>query len=222
MPWHAGAEPLEDRLVVVVDAELPDRPGRAVGVHAGRALRVGARPGVLGAGVERGPGQVEPDRAAVAVDGLGLQPGQQPQRLGVALEAAAALAELGQHPLAVVAERRVAQVVGQRRRLGDVGVGAECAGDVAGDLRHLEAVGQPVAGEVVALRPDHLGLGREPAGRGRVHDPGAVPLEGGPLRGVHPLGRLVDDALTCRGVVQVQGVHRAGHYPAPPTLGAAQ
>ena len=88
----------------------------------------GARPGVLRAGVEGRPGQVEPDRAPVGVEGLGLQPGQQPQRLGVALEAAAVLAELGQHPLAVVAERRVAEVVGQRRGLGDVGLAAQRRG----------------------------------------------------------------------------------------------
>ena len=64
MPGDAGAQPVEDRPVVVVDAELADRAERAVGVHAERCLRPVARPGVLRAGVERGPGEVEPDRAA--------------------------------------------------------------------------------------------------------------------------------------------------------------
>ena len=152
--------------------------------------------------------RLSPTERPCGVERLGLEPGQQPQRLGVALEAAAGLAELGQHPLAVVAERRVAEVVGQRRGLGDVGVAAQRPGQVAGDLGDLEAVGEPVADEVVALRPDHLGLGREPARRRRVHDAGAVALERRALRRVHPLGRLLDEALARRGVVQVQGVHR--------------
>ena len=111
-------------------------------------------------------------------------------------------------PLAVVAERRVAEVVRERRGLGDVGVAAEGAGQVAGDLRHLEAVGEPVADEVVALRPDHLGLGRQPARRRGVHHPGAVALEGGALRGVDPLGRLGDQARAVVLVVQLVGCHR--------------
>ena len=58
----------EDRQVVVVHAVL------------GAARR--ARPGVLGGGVERGPGQVEPGPRH-----LDLEPGEHAQRLRVALEA---------------------------------------------------------------------------------------------------------------------------------------
>ena len=141
-------------------------------------------------------------------EGLGLQPGQQPERLGVALEAAAARAEVGQHPLAVVPERRVAEVVGERRRLDDVGLAAQRPRQVTRDLGHLEAVGQPVADEVVGLRADHLGLGGQPARRRRVHDPCAVALERRPLRGRHPLGRLGDVALAVGGGVQVARVGR--------------
>ena len=88
------------------------------------------------------------------------------------------VADLVERPLAVVAERRVAEVVGQRGGLDDVGVAAEGAAEVAGDLGDLEGVGQPVADEVVGLRPHDLRLGGEPAQRGRVHDPGPVALEG--------------------------------------------
>ena len=94
--------------------------------------------------------------------------------------------------------------MGQGRGLGDVGVAAQGPGQVAGDLGHLEAVGEPVADEVVALRPDHLGLGGQPTRGRRVHDPGAVALEGSAHGRVHPLGRLLDEALARRGVVQVQ------------------
>jgi hypothetical protein len=174
-----------------------------------RSLAVGADPGVLGAGVERGPGQVEPDRMSGRVEGLGLEPGEQAQGLGVALEAAEVLAELGQDPLAVVPERRMAEVVGERRGLGDVGVAAKCAGQVAGHLGDFEAVGEPVADEIVGLRADHLGLGGETPGRRGVHDPSPVAFEGVALGCGDPFGWLVDHAFAGRGVVELEGViHR--------------
>jgi len=55
---------------------------------------------------------------------LGSWIGWDPQRLGVALKAAAVLGRLVQGVLAVVAERRVAKVVRQGRRFHDVGVEA--------------------------------------------------------------------------------------------------
>ena len=113
--------------------------------------------------------------------------------------------QLGQHPLAVVPERRVAEVVGQGRGLDDVGLAAQRPRQVAGDLGHLEAVGEPVADEVVGLRPDHLGLGRQPPRRRGVHDPRAVALERRALGRGDPLGRLGDQALA-RGVVVRSGI----------------
>ena len=80
----------------------------------------------------------------------------------------------------------------------------ERARQVAGDLGHLEAVGQPVADEVVGLRSDHLGLGRQPARRRGVHDAGAVALERRALGRRDPLGRLGDEALAGRVVVQAR------------------
>ena len=109
-------------------------------------------------------------------------------------------AELVERHLAVVPERRVAHVVRERGGLGEVGVAAERVGEVAGDLGDLEAVGEAVADEVVGLRTEHLGLGREPAQRGRVHDPGPVALEGRAHGRLDPLGRLLDETLA-RGVV---------------------
>ena len=94
--------------------------------------------------------------------------------------------ELVEGHLAVVPERRVTEVVGERRRLGEVGVAAQRMGQVTGDLGDLEAVRQAVADEVVGLRPEHLRLGRQPAQRGRVHDAGAVALEGGALGRLRP------------------------------------
>ena len=122
--------------------------------------------------------------------------------------------------LAVVPERRVPEVVRERSRLGDVGVGAEGARQVAGDLGDLETVGEPVADEVVALRTDHLGLGREPAERRRVDDAGAVALERLALRCVDPLRRLGDDPLAVGVAVPLlDEIHRrdtTAHVGSPP------
>ena len=74
---------------------------------------------------------------------LGLEPGEDPQRLRVALEPAARGAELVQRALAVVPERRVPDVVGQPGGVDDVGVGAQLLGDAAADLRDLQRVRQP-------------------------------------------------------------------------------
>ena len=145
-------DPVERRPVVVVHAELGALPGHAVAVDAARRGRVGDRPGVLRAGVERRPGQVEADRAPdasavfassrVSRRSVWALPSNPPQLGGEPVE----------RPLAVVPERRVPEVVRERRGLGDVGVSAERAGEVARDLGDLEAVRQPVADEVVALR----------------------------------------------------------------------
>ena len=169
---------------------------------------VGERPRVLRAGVEGGAGEVQPGRAAVRAEGLRLEPGQQPQRLGVPLEPAAVDRRLGEHPLAVVPERRMAEVVGEGRRLHQVGLAAQSPGEVAGDLGDLEAVGEPVADEVVGLGADHLGLGRQPSAGRRVHHPRTVALERRALGRRHALRRLLDPALLRGGVVR-RPRHRA-------------
>ena len=133
-----------------------------------------ARPRVLADRVEAGPGEVQAGRAPVRADDLRLEPGQDPQRLRVALEAADRVGDRVQRVLAVVPERRVAEVVGQAGGVDDVGIGAELGADLAADLGHLERVGQPGAREVVLARADDLGLGRQAAKRERVQHPGPV------------------------------------------------
>ena len=58
------------------------------------------------------------------------------------------LRPLVERPLAVVPERRMSEVVGEAGGVDDVGSEAEAAGELAADLRDLERVGEPVAGEV--------------------------------------------------------------------------
>ena len=114
---------------------------------------------------------------------------------------------LGEHPLAVVAERRVAEVVGQGRGLGEVGLAAERPGQVAGDLGDLEAVGEPVADEVVALRPDHLGLGRQPTAAPRRARRARGRARTACARARAPAWAARLDPALARGVV----VQRPGH-----------
>ncbi len=175
---RSAAQPVKRRCVVLVRAEL------------GRDLRrVSAPPWVLRRGVQARPRQVEPGAAAVWVHRLGLEPGEQPQRLGVALEPADAGGGLVQGPLAVVPERRVPEVVSEAGGVHDVLVAAHGRGELAPDLRHLEGVREPVAYEVVAARADDLRLGSESTQRGAVHDPGPVTDKGRTARALGRLGR---------------------------------
>ncbi len=103
-----------------------------------------------------------------------------------------------------MAEGRVTEVVGQRGGLGEVGVAAQRTGQVTRDLGHLEAVGEPVADEVIALWPHDLGLGRQPARGRRVHDAGTIALEGSALGGIDPFRRFGDEPLTVGVVVALQ------------------
>ncbi len=113
---------------------------------------VAARPRVLARGIERGAGQVEPGRFAGVVDDLRLEPGEHPQGLRIALESPAGTGDGVERVLAVVAERRMADVVRETGGVDDVRIAAERGADLAADLRDLERVGQPGAREVVLAR----------------------------------------------------------------------
>ena len=148
------------------------------------------RPGVVEDAVAHLLGEVEP--LAVA-----LQHVDHPQRVHVVLEAAAAALAQGrvERLLAGVAEGRVAEVVAEPDRLGQVLVEAERAGDGAGDPAGLQGVGEAGA-VVIALGGDEdLGLVLEPAEGLRVDDPVAVALE---RRAQRAVGLL--DARARRGI----------------------
>jgi len=101
-----------------------------------------------------------------------------PQRLLVVAETAAQLAQGGvQRLLAGVPERRVAQIVAQRHRLGQVLVQAQGPGHAAGDARHLQRMREPGAEVVATRRDEHLRLVLQPPERLAVHDPVAVALK---------------------------------------------
>ena len=81
--------------------------------------------------------------------------------------------------LAGVAERRVPQIVAQGDGLGQVLVEPQADRHGAGDLRHLEHMGEPGAVVVAGRGEEHLGLVLEPPEGLGMDDPVPVALEVG-------------------------------------------
>jgi propanediol dehydratase large subunit len=98
------------------------------------------------------------------------------QALRIMVEAANRPHRLVQRVLAGMAERRVAEVVGQRNGLHQVLVERKRARKRPCDLRHLQAMRQPRAVMVALVINKNLRLMDEPIERGRAHDAVAVAL----------------------------------------------
>ena len=145
-----------------------------------RAVALGQRSVVLDDAFERLPGQVESVELRIAV----LQRGDDAQRLRIVVEAAMVLQAGIQRPLAGMAERRMAEIMGQRQRLGEVLVEPKLARQRAGDLRDFERMRQPGAVVVALVEHEDLGLVLQPAERGGMDHPVAIPAEraAGPAR----------------------------------------
>ena len=169
-------QPRPDRIVdVVVDVSDDVGDPRHLPFDRRRAmLRRGAdRQAVLALRMARDavahfPGQVQP--LPVVLEHV-----DDAQALLVVIEAAGH--ERAQHALAGVAERRVAQVVAERDRFGQLLVQAQHLGDRARDLRDFERVRQPRAVVVAGGREEHLRLVLQPAERLGVDDAIAIALE---------------------------------------------
>src|SRR5665647_408918 len=162
-------------------------------------------PGILRDCVQARAGEVEPRGTAVSVHPLGLEAGQQAQRLGVALESADAGGDVVQRRLAVVPERRMSEVVRQTCGVNHVRVTPKRGAELTADLGNLERMRQPVADEVIAVRLHHLGLGRQPPQRCRVKHPCAVPGE------VIAVGLLVRRVLTDPTLAVGHGIRAHNH-----------
>ena len=179
--------PGEDLGVVVVSGVL----ARAAAARTTRPPPL--EPGVLGDGVETGPGEIDANRPPAPVEGLGLQAGEDPEGLSVPLEAPDPAGDDVERLLTVVPVRRMPQVVGQAGCVDDVRIAAQRLSQGAPHLRHLERMGEPGAYEVVGRRPQHLGLGPQAPQRRGVQDSGPIALERSAL-GI--LCLLVDEALS--------------------------
>jgi hypothetical protein len=139
-----------------------------------RTSTVSERAVVLNQAFERLPGQIEAVEFRVAV----LERRNDAQRLRIVIEAAVRGETAVERALAGVAERRMAEVVGERQRLGEVLVERERAGECAGDLRHFQRVREAGAVMVAFVEDEHLGLVLEAAEGGGVDDAVAVAAKG--------------------------------------------
>ena len=82
-----------------------------------------------------------------------------------------------QSALAGMAERRMADIVNQRQRLGQVLVQPQRLGDAARNLHHFNGVGQAAAKVVRRAAGKYLRLARQPAKRARLHNAFPVALK---------------------------------------------
>ena len=128
---------------------------------------------MLGEALQRLPAEVEPVEIRIGV----LEAGHEPQAVAVVVEAAGIGERLPQRILAGMAERRVAEVVGEAQGLGQVLVEAERARHGAADLRDLDRMGQADAEMVAVGGDEHLRLVAQAAEGDRMDDAVAVALE---------------------------------------------
>ena len=157
-----GAQAVVDVVVVVGDVVAtaprpapPARHGRSSSrswsrqystIAAGRSVEHAAvleqRAVVLDRALERLPGEVEPVELGIAL----LELGQDAQRLGIVVEAAERLHRRVQRLLAGMAERRVAEIVGQRHRLAEILVEPQGRGRSCGRSAPPRANGSAACG----------------------------------------------------------------------------
>ena len=127
---------------------------------------------VLGEAFADFPGKVEAGKAGIFL----FEFLDDAQAVEIMLEAAVAFHQSREHGFALVAERRMAEVVRKRNGFGEVGVQPQCAGDVARDGGYFNRVGEPRAQVVAGAIEKHLRLVFQPAKGARVNDAVAVAL----------------------------------------------
>ncbi len=125
------------------------------------------------------------------------------------VEAAEGAHALIERPLAGMAERRMAEVVGKRQGFGQVLVEAEPARQRTRDLGHFQRMGEPRAEMVALVGNEDLRLVLEPAKGGRMDHPVAVAAEF-----VASRGRLLgmQTAARTRRIGRPGGARPCAHY----------
>ena len=145
---------------------------------------------VLGQALESFPREIQSGEVGV----FSLENLDDAAALSVVFEAAVILHEFVEGLLAGMAARRVAKVVREGNRLGEVLVQPQRTGDVAGDGGHLHRVGEASAEVLPAAAKKHLCLVLQSAKGARMDNAVAIALKLGA-----PLGRFL-------GVVASAGV----------------
>ena len=101
--------------------------------------------------------------------------------------------------------------MGQRQGFGEVLVQSKQPGQCAGDLRHLQRMGQTCPVMVALVEHEHLGLVLQAAERGGMDHPVAIP----PERAAGPAWRLRDQPAAATvgiaGIGCTGGSHSDGH-----------
>ena len=128
---------------------------------------------MLDQSLERLLGQVE----AVEIGVAALELGDEAQAVAVVVEAAVRCHAGVERVLAGVAERRVAEIVAERHRLGEFFVEPQRLGERASELGDLDRMGEARAEMVALVIDEHLGLVGKAAEGGRMDDAVAVALE---------------------------------------------
>src|SRR5450631_2812807 len=93
------------------------------------------------------------------------------------IEAAVRRHEFAEHILARVAERRVAKIMGERKRLGEIVIEAKRAGERAGNLTDFERMGESCPEMIALVRNKDLCLMGEPPEGRAMDDAVAVTLK---------------------------------------------
>ena len=128
---------------------------------------------VLGDALQRFPRQVQPVKIGI----VAFQQCHDADCLGIVVKPPIGGHHLCQRILAGVAKGGVAQIMGQRHGLCQIGIKPKCACDGARDLRHLNRMGQARAVIIALMLYKNLCLVLEPAkGRG-MDDPVAISLK---------------------------------------------
>ena len=128
---------------------------------------------MLGQPFQQFPGQIQPVVIAIGA----FQPHQRAQRLRIVIKAAARGQSGVQRIFPGMAEGRVADVMRQTQRLGQILVQSQRARDHPADLRHFQAVSEPDPVMIAIGRHKHLSLVAQPAKGDGMNDPVAVTLE---------------------------------------------
>ena len=194
------------------DLRLRGRPGRKAQIvrpiiggdlAPGRTLQHAAhRAVVLDHTLQGFPSEVESVEGRVAA----LEPGDDTEGLDVVVEAAERGHSAFKFLLSGVAEGRMAQIVAQSHRFGEIRVQAERGGDRAGDLRHLQGVGQARAEMIAFMGDENLRFLLQPAERRGVDNPIAVTGE----RRARRARRFVEPATPRGGGILGPGKSGAG------------
>ena len=121
--------------------------------------------------------QIQATEIGVAI----LEQVDDPKALTVVIEAAVVLHQFSEDRFAGMPKGRVAQVVRQHDRFGEIFVEPECSGDRASDLRRLDRMRQSISVVVLFEMNEDLRLELETPEGTRMNDPVPVALKRGPI-----------------------------------------